>query len=74
MPIAVFSLYVAFLKAAILLGSAGSRVVPLYHLYEDGGEPSASWQDKMTLLPVVTEVGILHTGGDGGTAGYNIQM
>lgn len=33
-----------------------------------GGEPSASWQLRVAALPVVTEDGILHTGGDGGTA------
>lgn len=49
-------------------------MLSLYQLYVGGGEPSASWQDKITVLPVVTEVGTLHTGGDGGTAGQNIQF
>lgn len=62
------------MKPEILLGSDGKRVPSLYHLYVGGGEPSPSWQDRMTVLPVVTEDGILHKGGDGGTAGYNIQI
>lgn len=64
----------AFLKPEILLGSDGRRVPSLYHLYVGGGEPSPSWQDRRAVLPVVIEDGILHKGGDGGTAGYNIQI
>lgn len=64
----------AFLKPAILLGSVGRRVPSLNHLYWGGGEPSLSKQDRMALLPVVTEVGTRHTGADGGTVGHNIQF
>lgn len=46
----------------------------LYHLYVGEGEASPSWQVKTTLLPVVAEVGILHKGIDGGTAGQNISF
>lgn len=64
----------AFLKPEILLGSGGRRVLSLYHLYVGGGEPSVSWQDSWTVVPVVTEVGTLHNGGDGGTVGCNISF
>lgn len=46
----------------------------LYHLYVGGGEPSPSSQVSLTLFPVLTEDGILHMGGDGGTVRYNMQI
>ncbi|TNN72536.1 hypothetical protein EYF80_017312 [Liparis tanakae] len=63
---------VAFLKSVVLLGSGGSRTLSLNHLYWDGGEPTLSWQVSVTFRPVVTEVGTLHMGGDGGTVGHDI--
>ena len=57
-----------------MLGSAGRRVPSLYHLYVGGGEASPSWQVRMADLPVVTDWGILHRGGDGGTAGNGEQF
>lgn len=67
LPLSVFSLYVAFWKPEILLGSAGRSMPSLYHLYLDGGEPSTSWQDSNAVLPVVTVGSTLHWGTDGGT-------
>lgn len=46
----------------------------LNHLYVGGGEPSPSWQVRVAVLPVVTEEGTLHNGGDGGTAGQHNQV
>lgn len=57
------------MKPEILEGSRGRRTPSLYQLYLGGGEPSLSWQDRTAFLPVVTDVGTLHRGGDGGTAG-----
>lgn len=61
------------MKPEILEGSRGRRTPSLYQLYLGGGEPSLSWQDRTAFLPVVTEVGTLHRGGDGGTAGQRFS-
>ncbi len=49
-------------------------MLSLYHLYVDGGEPSASKQVRRTLLPVVTDEEILDTGLEGGTVVEGITV
>lgn len=63
-----------FLNAALVLGLDGRRTAFLYQLYVGGGEASRSKQVRTTCVPVVTEEGTRHKGGDGATVGHNAQF